>query len=221
MIEAKDLLLRAGELRLAGQSWCVPAGAYGVLMGSTGCGKTTLLETLIGLRQVASGKVLLNGQDVTDLDPALRNIGYVPQDGALFETMSVEEQLGFALTVRGVPRGQRRARVRELAAWIGVESQLDRRTRGLSGGERQRVALGRALAAKPSILILDEPLSAVDQDTRSSMYELLQRVHAELQMTVLHVTHFVDEAQRLGTYFLRMDQRGITQTQRPKATAAL
>ena len=221
MIEAKELLLQAGELRFAGQSWCIPAGAYAVLMGSTGCGKTTLLETLIGLRKPASGSILLHGLDVTGLDPALRNIGYVPQDGALFETMSVEEQLGFALTVRGVPRDARRARVRELAAWIGVESQLERRTRGLSGGERQRVALGRALAAKPKLLILDEPLSAVDQDTRSSMYELLERVHAELKMTVLHVTHFMEEAQRLGTHFLRMDGAGISQVPRPQAPKAL
>lgn len=221
MIEAKELLLQAGELRLGGQSWSLPTGAYGVLMGSTGCGKTTLLETLIGLRQPAAGRILLNGRDVTALDPSLRDVGYVPQDGALFETMSVEEQLGFALTVRGVPRTERRARVRELAAWIGVESQLERRTRGLSGGERQRVALGRALAAKPSVLILDEPLSAVDEDTRSNMYDLLQRVHAELQMTVLHVTHFVDEAKRLGTHFLRMNRAGITPVPRPQAAETL
>ena len=180
----------------------VPRGAYAVLMGSTGSGKTTLLEIICGLRQPTRGRVLLNGRDVTQATPAARDVGYVPQDGALFKTMTVAEQLAFALVVRREKQATILARVSELAGLLGIEHLLDRTPAGLSGGERQRVALGRALSFRPGFLLLDEPLSALDDETRSQIMALLEQVQEHTGVTTLHVTHNRSEAERLGTMVL-------------------
>ncbi|MBX9583918.1 MAG: ATP-binding cassette domain-containing protein, partial [Gemmataceae bacterium] len=143
MIEVCDLTVRQGAFALAGVSLAVPAGRYAVLMGRSGSGKTTFLESVAGLRPVAGGAVRLAGRDVTRLPPAARHVGYVPQDAALFGTMSVRDNLGFALDVRGDPPTAVGKRAEELAGWLGLTHLLGRRPRGLSGGEKQRVALGR------------------------------------------------------------------------------
>ncbi|MBM3871536.1 MAG: ATP-binding cassette domain-containing protein, partial [Verrucomicrobia bacterium] len=176
MIRFDAVSWHAGAFRLDAVSFTVPAGSYGVLMGRTGCGKTTLLEILCGLRQPSGGRVFIGERDVTDLPPGERGIGYVPQDGAMFPTMSVREQIGFALMIRQRSAGEIAARVKELADHLGVVHLLDRRPQNLSGGERQRVALGRALAAKPSVLLLDEPLSALDEELRDDLAVLLKRL---------------------------------------------
>src|SRR5213078_3838148 len=116
---------------------------------------------------------------VTRLPPAARNVGYVPQDSALFRTMTVRENLAFALAVRGAERAVIDARVAELSEWLGLAALLPRRAVGLSGGEAQRVALGRALAFRPDVLLLDEPLSALDEDTRTALYGLLRSVQRQ------------------------------------------
>ena len=198
MIAVEGLTVRQGAFALTGVTFAVPAGPYGVLMGRTGCGKTTLLEAICGLRPVAAGRVLLHGRDVTRLKPAERGVGYVPQDRALFATMTVYEHLAFALEIRRWPRDAVEARVRELAALLGVGHLLGRRPHGLSGGEAQRVALGRALAMRPAVLLLDEPLSALDEETREGMIDLLRAVRAQAGVTVLHITHSRSEAQRLA-----------------------
>jgi ABC-type sugar transport system ATPase subunit len=144
MIRFDNLSWHAGAFRLAGVSFTVPAGSYGVLMGRTGCGKTTLLEILCGLRQPAGGRVFIGGRDVTDLPPGERGIGYVPQDGAMFPTMTVREQIGFALAIRRRPAEETAARVKELADHLGIAALLDRLPQHLSCGGRQRVALGPA-----------------------------------------------------------------------------
>lgn len=198
MIRAENITVRAGEFELANVSFEVPAGCYGALMGRTGTGKTTLLEAIIGLKKVVSGRIFIDGQDVTDERPAARGIGYVPQDSALFSTMNVYEHLAFALDVRREPKQKITERVDELAGLLGIRHLLDRRPFGLSGGERQRVALGRALSFRPRILLLDEPLSAVDEETRESMYALLRRVQSASDVTALHITHNPDEARALA-----------------------
>lgn len=205
MIELRDITWQAGSFRLEGVSFAVAPAGYSVLMGRTGCGKTTLLEIICGLRRVAGGRVLVGGRDVTDLPPGERGIGYVPQDGALFPTMTVREQLGFALRIRRRPAGETAARVRELAGQLGIAHLLDRKPRGLSGGERQRVALGRALAAKPTVLLFDEPLSALDEDMRDEIAALLKRTQQQLQLTVLHITHSRREAEVLADALFRME----------------
>ena len=190
---------------LDGLSFDVPSAAYAVLMGRTGSGKTTLLEILCGLRAPGSGTVRIDGREVTDLPPGERGIGYVPQDGALFPTLTVREQIAFGLRMRGVAADEIETRVLEAAEGVGVSALLDRLPTGLSGGERQRVALARALVVKPSVLLLDEPLASVDEETQDGLIDLLQRTQREHRITVLHVTHSRREAEGLGEMHLRLE----------------
>lgn len=204
MIELKALCMRAGEFTLPDVSFRVEAGEYCVLMGKTGIGKTTILEAICGLRAVVSGQVLIDGIDVTQWAPADRNLGYVPQDLALFPTLNVAQHLEFAMRLRRTPADQRKRRSAEIAGLLGIGHLLQRDVRGLSGGEAQRVALGRALAFQPSGLLLDEPLSALDRETRDTTQELLRSVNRSLRVTVLHVTHNHDEADALADKCIRL-----------------
>ena len=205
MIAIDNLCLRQGAFALAGVSFTIPAGRYGVLMGKTGSGKTTILEAVAGLRAVSGGRVVLDGREVTHATPAARGVGYVPQDAALFRSMSVRANLAFALRIRKSPGASIERRVGELADWLDIAPLLDRFPHGLSGGEAQRVALGRALACRPRILLLDEPLSSLDEDTRAQMMALLNNVKQTHEVTVLHVTHNRREAEQLGDVRLRLD----------------
>jgi ABC-type sugar transport system ATPase subunit len=202
MIAVENLSVRAGVFALDGLSFEVPTGKYAVLMGKTGTGKTTVLEAVCGLKPVRAGRVRLRGRDVTRLKAAERGVGYVPQDLALFQTMTVRMHLAIALVVRGWDRAATDRRVGELADLLGLGRLLDRKPLGLSGGESQRVALGRALAYRPSILLLDEPLSALDDETREEMYALLQTVQRQTGVTALHVTHSSQEARKLADRLL-------------------
>jgi len=212
MIRVENLSLRAGDFQLSGIDFEVPTGNYAVLMGRTGTGKTTLLEAICGLRAIQSGTIHLLGKDVTAFPAAWRGIGYVPQDRALFQTMTVRENLAFALLIRKWRRGAMEKRVQELADLLGLEHLLDRKPGGLSGGEAQRVALGRAIAGQPGILCLDEPLSALDDETREEMYVLLQSVQKYTGVTTLHVTHHRGEADRLADRILSLKNGQIIAT---------
>ena len=141
MIRLESIAWRAGNFRLENVHVSIPTGSYGVLMGRTGCGKTTLLEIICGLRRPLSGRVFIGDRDVTHEPPAARGTGYVPQDGAMFPTMTVREHLGFAPRVRRWPTAEIAARVDQLATELGLTALLDRLPHGLSGGERQRIAL--------------------------------------------------------------------------------
>lgn len=208
MISLQQVCVCAGPFVLRDISLELPTGAYGVLMGRTGSGKTTLLEGICGLRPVSSGRIILGDLEVTHLPPAARGVGFVPQDGALFRHLTVRQHLEFALVVRRWPRELIDARVAELAGWLGLHPILDRNTHGLSGGEIQRVALGRALSFHPRILCLDEPLSALDDATRSEVCSVLETVCARTGVTALHITHNLAEADRLADrLFLLHDGR--------------
>jgi len=198
MIEFRDVTVRAGQFELSRVSFVVERGQYAVLMGRTGGGKSTLLEALCGLRAITAGSVWLSGRDVTHADPADRGIGYVPQDLALFPSYSVREHLAFALKLRQVTTKQIDERIREVSELLGIAKLLSRGTKGLSGGEAQRVALGRALSFHPSVLLLDEPLSALDEATREEMHLLLKEVQRQTGVTTLHVTHSLHEAETLS-----------------------
>jgi len=195
MIAIEGLHLQAGTFAMRDVCLRVEAGEYAVLMGRTGCGKTSILEAVAGLRPIRGGRILLGECDATRLHPAARGVGYVPQDLALFPSLSVREHLAFALDVRRLPPGER---VAELAELLGITHLLERRPAGLSGGEAQRVALGRALSFRPPVLLLDEPLSALDDETRAEMIALLRRVQRAEGVSVLHVTHSKAEAQALA-----------------------
>lgn len=217
MIELHDLSVTSGSFRLANLALVVPTGGYGVLMGSTGSGKTTILEAICGLRTIASGRVLLGGVDVTSWSVGSRGIGYVPQDAALFPSLSVWEHLAFGLKLRKIGRREIANRVAEVAEALGIARLLQRTPRHLSGGEARRVAIGRAIAFHPQLLLLDEPLSALDEDHRGLLVELLQSLHRSERVTTLHVTHYRDEAAAVGEHFFRLAHDQIVVCERPQA----
>ena len=210
MIQVENLSVQAGTFVLNDVNFEIPSGACAVLMGRTGSGKTTLLEALCGLRPVLRGVIRLGNRDVTNMEPGCRGIGYVPQDRALFQTMTARENLAFGLVIRGEVPDEIQRRVGELAAMLGLEKLLDRKPQNLSGGEAQRVALGRALAIRPSFLCLDEPLSALDEETREEMYGVLEMVHQMARVTTLHVTHNPSEARRLADLVLRIENGRVS-----------
>lgn len=214
MIAVEQLGLQQGAFRLRDVTFTIPTGSYTVLMGRTGSGKTTILEAIAGLRPILAGRVTIAGIDVTRARPAARNLGYVPQDTALFTSMSVRDNLGFALRIRHWSTALIEARVNELADMLGLAGVLDRMPQGLSGGEAQRVALGRAIAFHPGVLLLDEPLSALDDDTRAGMYSLLRSVRKHTGVTVLHVTHNAADAERLADAVLTLHDGRIEETAR-------
>ena len=205
MIELRGIHIEQGEFTLRDVSVTVPERSYGVLMGPNGCGKTTVLEIVCGLRPQTSGQVILCGRDVSNLKPGERGIGYVPQDRALFPAMKVRDQLAFSMVVRKAENSLIAERVDEMAELLSIGNLLDRFPQGLSGGEAQRVALGRALASHPSVLCLDEPLNAIDEELHGEICSLLEDLHQRTGVTVLHITHSRSEAQRLAKTLFRFE----------------
>jgi ABC-type sugar transport system ATPase subunit len=210
MIQLQGVSIGAGSFLLSDLSLQIDRGQYTVLMGPSGQGKTTILESICGLRKVRSGKILIDGVDVTDWPPADRQIGYVPQDLALFPTMTVRENLEFALRLRRASRALIAQRTDELADLLGIAHLLGRGVTHLSGGEAQRVALGRALSFRPAVLLLDEPLSALDEARRHEMQTLLRGVQQSTTVTTLHVTHSAEEAEVLADRVLTLVAGVIT-----------
>lgn len=202
MIELHGVSIRTGTFALNDVNLSIRAGSYAVLMGGTGQGKTTILEAISGLKPVSTGRVILCGEDVTHRKPADRGVGYVPQDLGLFPTLTVRGHLEFALRIRRLATREINSRVEELARLLGIEKLLSRHVHGLSGGEGQRVALGRALSFQPKILLMDEPLNALDEATRDRLCELLKSIQQRTGLTTLHVTHTRAEARQLADKLL-------------------
>ena len=167
-------------------------------MGPSGCGKTTLLRLIAGLEEPSAGRVVLGGHDVTGWRPGRRNVAMVFQSYALFPHLTVEQNIGFGLTVRDVPAREVEGRVRAAAELVGCIDLLARRPHELSGGERQRVALARSLVREPALLLLDEPLSNLDTSLRVSVRAELKEIHRRVGGTTVHVTHDQVEALVLG-----------------------
>lgn len=176
----------------------VRRGEYFVVMGPTGAGKTLLLQLIAGIHRPDSGKIILDGVDITSLSPEKRSIGYVPQNYALFPHMPVRENVAYGLKVRGFSKSEIDAAVEELSEKLGINHLLDRKVSTLSGGERQRVALARALAIKPKLLLLDEPLAALDAETREEVRRYLKEIRKIAGLATVHVTHDFVEAADLG-----------------------
>ncbi|MCZ2819688.1 sn-glycerol-3-phosphate ABC transporter ATP-binding protein UgpC [Modestobacter sp. VKM Ac-2977] len=190
----------AGSDRLAVDSLdlTVADGEFLILVGPSGCGKSTSLRMLAGLEQVDEGRILIDGKDVTDVEPKDRDIAMVFQNYALYPHMTVAENMGFALKIAGMDKGERRARVEEAARLLDLEPYLDRKPKALSGGQRQRVAMGRAIVRKPKVFLMDEPLSNLDAKLRVQTRTQIASLQRRLGITTVYVTHDQVEAMTMG-----------------------
>ncbi|MDO8285814.1 MAG: ABC transporter ATP-binding protein [Rhodoferax sp.] len=177
----------------------VQPGEFLILVGPSGCGKSTLLNIIAGLEEPTDGQVRIAGKDVIGVPPAQRDIAMVFQSYALYPTMSVYDNIGFALEMRKVPKAERDQRIRQVAAMLQIEPLLERRPAQLSGGQRQRVAMGRALARQPQLFLFDEPLSNLDAKLRVEMRAEIKRLHQVSGITSVYVTHDQIEAMTLGS----------------------
>jgi multiple sugar transport system ATP-binding protein len=177
----------------------VAPGEFLILVGPSGCGKSTLLNIIAGLEEPTEGSISIGDRNVVGVPPAQRDIAMVFQSYALYPTMSVAENIGFALEIRKVPKAERQARIAEVAAMLQIEHLLDRRPSQLSGGQRQRVAMGRALARNPQLFLFDEPLSNLDAKLRVEMRAEIKRLHQLSGITSVYVTHDQVEAMTLGS----------------------
>jgi putative spermidine/putrescine transport system ATP-binding protein len=194
----------------------IPAGSYCCLLGPSGCGKTTTLRMIAGHEAATSGDILLGGQNVTDLPPAERGTAMMFQSYALFPHLTVIDNVAFALKMRGVEKVIRHRKARKLLELVDMASYEERLPAQLSGGQQQRVALARALITEPQVLLLDEPLSALDPFLRIRMRAELKRLQRELGITFIHVTHGQDEAMALADMIVLMHDGKISQAGSPR-----
>ncbi len=188
-IELEEVSFRIGDFALRRFSLSVPQGEYFVLTGPNGAGKTVLLKLIAGLYVPQEGCIRIEGKRLDGVPPWKRNIGYVPQDGVLFPRRNVRQNIRFGLEVRPHGRNGMDDAVAEMAEVLGIEYLLDRMPAGLSGGERQKVSLARALIFRPAVLLLDEPVSAIDEDTRDALCRQLRQVQRKFNVTTIHVSH--------------------------------
>jgi len=194
MLKISDLCIEQGSFTLDSINLEIVNGEYCVLMGASGCGKTTIMESVCGLRLIKSGKIEVDGINVSDLVPAERKIAYVPQDGALFPTMNVGQQIAFPALMQKKDSATINELVKNLSESLNISHLLDRSPDFLSGGEKQRVALARALAMDPKVLCFDEPLSALDEELHEEICTLLKNTVKNRNLPCLHITHSRKEA---------------------------
>ena len=180
------------------------------MIGPSGCGKTTLLRIIAGIGPQTSGKVYLDGEDISGLPPAKRNVAMVFQNYAIYPTMTVQENIEFGLKNNKVPKEERERLVKEISEIVGIGDLLNRKPSTLSGGQRQRIALARAMVKKPKVFLMDEPLSNLDAKLRVSMRTELIELHNRLKTTFVYVTHDQTEAMSMGTKIILMN-RGVIQ----------
>jgi multiple sugar transport system ATP-binding protein len=195
----------------------VEDGEFLVLVGPSGCGKSTLLRMIAGLEDVDGGRVLIEGRDVTQVPPRLRDVAMVFQNYALYPHMTVRENLGYGLRVSRVPKDEAAKRIDHVAALLGLEELLDRKPGALSGGQRQRTAMGRAIVREPKAFLMDEPLSNLDAKLRVTMRASLSQLHARLTTTTVYVTHDQTEAMTLGQRVAVMRDGRVQQLDTPQA----
>jgi len=198
VITLENITYNIGNFSIKDVSLKIERNEYFVLLGPTGAGKTLLLELIAGFHIPDRGRILLNGVDVTRMPPEKRGVGFVYQDYSLFPHMTVEENISFGLKVRGFPKDKIEEKVKEMMSLMGISHLAGRYPSNLSGGEQQRVSLARALAVNPEILLLDEPLSALDPRIREVLREELKRIHEMRRVTTIHVTHNQTEAMLLA-----------------------
>jgi sulfate transport system ATP-binding protein len=215
-IEATAITKDFGDFRaLDGVSLTVPNGSLTALLGPSGSGKSTLLRVIAGLEQPDGGTVTFSGRDVTGLRAQDRGVGFVFQHYAAFKHMTVRDNIGFGLKIRKQPKDAIRARVEELLALVHLTGWADRYPSQLSGGQRQRMALARALAVEPEVLLLDEPFGALDTRVREELREWLRRLHDEVHVTTIFVTHDQQEAMEVAEQIVVVNEGRIEQAGSP------
>jgi molybdate/tungstate transport system ATP-binding protein len=214
MLHVDNLSVSLGDFKLSDLSMTVDEGEYIVVLGMSGVGKTVLLELLSGLLKCDQGSIKLNGKDITHSKIQSRPIRLVYQDQALFPHLSVRKNLEYGLRCQHTPVSSMNQTLDALSTQLKIDHLLDRAPATLSGGEAQRVALGRALATEPRLLLLDEPLSALDPQSRAAIQMLLRNLHRGGQ-TIIHVTHDYEEAVSLATRIVLMENGTIVQTGTP------
>jgi len=211
-----DLEKRYGEtLAVRGINLSLPENTYCCLLGPSGCGKTSLLRMIAGHEDITSGKVFLNNQDISNEPPAARSTSMMFQSYALFPHLKVIDNVAFALKISGVSKTERHARAMELLESVQLHTMSQRYPSQLSGGQQQRVALARALITKPKLLLLDEPLSALDPFLRIEMRSELKLLQRQLGITFVHVTHSQEEAMALADVILVMNDGKVEQQGSP------
>lgn len=206
----------AGQLALNALSLSVQPGEFVALLGPSGCGKTTALRSIAGLETIDSGTISIDGQDVTDQPTNKRDLGMVFQSYSLFPHLTAGENVEFGLRMRKVGAVDRRKRASEALAMVGLDSHLDRYAHELSGGQQQRVALARALVTEPRVLLLDEPLSALDAKVRVQLREEIRRIQTQLGITTFFVTHDQEEALAVADRVAVMQAGNIEQIGTPE-----
>jgi molybdopterin-binding protein len=216
MIAIKNLKVNLGDFFLQNINLDIKPGEYFIILGPTGAGKTVLLEAIAGLYPVLEGEVWIGDKEITDLSPEKRGIGIVYQDQALFPHLSVEKNIAFGLKMRKCPNNEAKAKIDAIGEVVGISHLLKRSPATLSGGEKQKVALARALVTEPKVLLLDEPLSALDPETREKMQGELRDMHRKVAVTIIHVTHDFEEAIALGHRVAVLNDGCIAQTGTPE-----
>jgi molybdopterin-binding protein len=216
MIELKNLSVDLGEFVLNDISLNIEEGEYFIVLGPTGAGKTVLLESIAGLHPIKSGEIWLRGKEATRVEPEKRGVSIVYQDHVLFPHLSVKDNIIFGLRMHKVHADERKDRLKWVAELLGITNLLHRRPDTLSGGEKQKVALGRAIVTRPELLLVDEPLSALDPETRESVQQELRQLHRALGITILHVTHDFEEAIALGNRIAVIGEGRLMQVGTPE-----
>jgi multiple sugar transport system ATP-binding protein len=204
VVAVRDLSVEIGERE------------FFTFVGPSGCGKTTTLRMVAGLEMPTSGRIYFGDQDVTDLPPQKRDIAMVFQDIALFPYMTVRQNIGYPLKIAGVARPEMDRKVEQVAEILAISDKLSMKPGQLSGGQQQRVAIGRALIKEPKVLLLDEPLSALDARLRVEMRTEILRLHREISATIIYVTHDQVEAMTMSSRLAVMDKAKAVQVDRPK-----
>lgn len=215
MIAIKGLKVDLGDFLLQDINLDIEPGEYFIILGPTGAGKTVLLEAIAGLYPVLQGTIWVNDKEISKLNPEKRGIGIVYQDQVLFPHLSVADNIAFGLRSMKYPGQEIKPTVDSMAGVLGITHLLHRSPTTLSGGESQKVALARALVAEPTVLLLDEPLSALDPETKERMQRELAEIHRRLKVTVIHVTHDFEEAVALGHRVAVLNEGRIAQTGTP------
>ena len=216
-LEVRDLCLDVGDFELSGIGLKAEKGDYLALIGPTGSGKSLLLETIIGFYGPEKGRIILEGKDITNFPPDMRQISIVYQDHVLFPHMDIFENIAYALRKKLRDKKQIEAEVKQIAGVLGIGELLHRKPATLSGGEKQRAAIARSLVVRPKLLLLDEPFSALDARTKEKLREMLKKAISEYSTTVLHVTHDFEDVWALANRVVVIRKGEVMQAGDPES----